>query len=75
LVVHRSQGWLYNIPAKDCAMGGDNGDIEKNLLDLSLLLPKKGGNDVGYYCNCGPTGHDMEEEHPYKAMRTCDLVL
>jgi hypothetical protein len=56
-------------------MGGDNGDIENNLLDLSLLLPKKGGNDVVYYCNCGPTGHDMEEEYPYKAMRTCDLVL
>jgi hypothetical protein len=67
---------VYNIPTKDCAMGGDNGDIENNLLDLSLLLPEKGGNDMGYYCcNCGPTGHDMEEEHPYKAMYTCNLVL
>jgi hypothetical protein len=49
---------------------------EKTLLDLSLLLLKKGGNDMGYYCNCGPTGHDMEEEeHPYKAIHTCNLVL
>jgi hypothetical protein len=40
-----------------------------------LLIPKKGKRDVGYYCNCGPTGHDMEEEHPDNAMYTCDLVL
>jgi hypothetical protein len=33
------------------------------------------GNYMGYYFNCGPTGHDMEEEHPYKATYTCDLVL
>jgi hypothetical protein len=38
LVPHRNQGWVCNIPTKDSAMGGDNGDIKKNLLDLSLLL-------------------------------------
>jgi hypothetical protein len=61
LVAHKNQGWLCNIPTKDCAMGGDNDVNEKNFLDLSLLLPKKGGNDMGYYCNCGPTGYDMEQ--------------
>jgi hypothetical protein len=66
---------VCNIPTKDCAMGGENGGIERNMLDLSLLFPKKGEQDMGYYCNCGPTGHDMEEGHPYKAMYTCDLVL
>jgi hypothetical protein len=25
--------------------------------------------------NCGPIGHEMDDEHPDKAMYTCDLVL
>jgi hypothetical protein len=41
--------WLYNIPCRDCAMGGGaTGDVDKNLLDLSgLALPKKRNRDVG----------------------------
>jgi hypothetical protein len=51
--------------------GGGGGEVK----DLDRLLPKKGKKDVGYYCNCGPTGHDMKKEHPYKASYTCDLGL
>jgi hypothetical protein len=38
----------------------------------TLLLPKKGEKDMGYYCKYGTTEHDMKEEHPYKAMYTCN---
>jgi hypothetical protein len=58
----------------DCATGGDSGEAERDLLDLSTDT-KEGKRDVGYYCNCGPIGHEMENEHPDKAMFTCDLVL
>ncbi len=68
-------GWLWNVQCKDCARTGGNGDNDGTTLDLSRLIPKNGKKDVGYYCNCGPTGHEMLEEHPYKKIYICDLVL
>jgi glucan-binding YG repeat protein len=70
----RKGGWLWNVPCKDCVKGGGNEDDDAPMLDLSNQM-MKGKKDVGYYCNCGPTGHDMVEDHPYKRMYTCDLVL
>ena len=64
-------GWLHKKPCKDCVRVGECGEDE----DLTQILPKKGIKDVGYYCNCGPTGHEMKEEHPLKTEYTCDLVL
>ena len=66
-------GWLWNVQCKDCARRGGNGDNDGTTLDLSRLMPKNGKKDLGYYCNCGPTGHEMLEEHPYKEIYTCDL--
>jgi hypothetical protein len=72
----REGGWLWKVPCKDCAKrkeGGGHNNRDKS--DLLGLMPKKEKRDVGYYCSCGPTGHDMADEHPLKAMYTCDLVL
>ncbi len=68
-------GWLWNVQCKDCAKRDDSEENDGTEMGLSGLMPKKGKKDVGYYCNCGPTGHDMEDEHPYKEIYTCDLVL
>ncbi len=68
-------GWLWNVQCKDCAKRDDNEENDGTEMDLSRLMPKKGKKDVGYYCNCGPTGHEMGEEHAYKALWTCDMVL
>jgi hypothetical protein len=69
--LYEKGGWLHNVPCKDCAEEGGGGEDA----DLNQLLPKKGKKDVGYYCNCGPTGHEMKEDHQYKALYTCDMVL
>jgi hypothetical protein len=47
------------------------------VLDVSSLLKLKGRTEVGYYCNCGPMGHIMnEEEQPSnKKWWTCNMVL
>ena len=42
---------------------------------LELANAKEGKNSVGYHCNCGPTGHEMKEDHQYKALYICDMVL
>ena len=68
-------GWLWNVPCRDCAKGRQGSHNKGDELDLSSRMPKKGKRDVGYYCNCGPVGHEMEDDHPDKAMYTCDLVL
>jgi hypothetical protein len=68
-------GWLYKSPCKDCATK-ENGTGEENLvLDVASLLSLKGTQEVGYYCNCGPTGYGMEDGHEYKAAWSCDMVL
>ena len=69
-------GWLWRVPCKDCTSKSDGKGEEGGYIEgLSQLLPKKGKKDVGYYCNCGPTGHGMKEEDPSKELYTCDLVL
>ena len=68
-------GWLWNVPCRDCAKGRQGSHNKGDELDLSSRMPKKGKRDMGYYCNCGPVGHEMEDDHPDKAMYTCDLVL
>jgi hypothetical protein len=69
------RGWLWNVPCTDCAKGRQGSHNKGDKLDLSSRMPKKGKRDVGYYCNCGPVGQEMEDDHPDKAMYTCDLVL
>jgi hypothetical protein len=45
-------------------------------MDVASLLSIKGKKgQVGYYCNCGPTGFLMEENHEYKVLWSCDMVL
>jgi glucan-binding YG repeat protein len=66
-------GWLHKQPCKDCA---GQGIEDGNVLDMSSLLNIKGvNNEVGYYCNCGPTGYGMDEDDECKAAWTCDMVL
>jgi hypothetical protein len=67
-------GWLYKMPCKDCPCRERNGSQDCQVTDVSTLLVGK-GRDVGFYCNCGPTGHKMGEDHAYKALWTCDMVL
>ncbi len=45
MVVYRSLAWLYNALSTDCATGGDSSEAERDVLDLSLLLPKKEKED------------------------------
>jgi hypothetical protein len=64
-------GWLHNVPNNDCAEEGGEGEDA----DLNRLLLKKGKKDVGYYCNLGPTGRELKEDHAFKALYTCGMVL
>ena len=66
-------GWLHKRPCKDCT--AKIGIMSELVLDVSTLLNLKGKQDVGYYCNCGPTGHKMEDEPAWKQQWTCDMVL
>jgi hypothetical protein len=66
-------GWLHNKPCKDCAE--NKGNQEERVLDVSTLLKLKGKNDVGYYCNSGPTGHKMDMDDEKKKHFTCDTIL
>jgi hypothetical protein len=67
-------GWLYQKPCKDCVNKG--GDATDRVLDLSTLLLSKGKTDVGFYCNCGPVGHKMDDDDcGWKEKWTCDMVL
>jgi hypothetical protein len=66
-------GWLHNKPCKDCAENKSN--QEERVLDVSTLMKLKGKNDVGYYCNSGPTGHKMDTDDEKKKHFTCDTIL
>jgi hypothetical protein len=68
-------GWLHRTPCKDCAMAEDN--MDDRVLDVATLLTSKGKKEIGYYCNCGATGHkmDIEAEPEWKRKWTCDMVL
>jgi hypothetical protein len=55
-------------------MGGDNGEIEKNLLDLSLLLPKKGEMIWDITATVDQLGMTWRRSI-LKATYTCALVL
>jgi glucan-binding YG repeat protein len=67
-------GWLYRMPCKDCACRDNEESQDVQVMDVSTLLVRK-GRDIGYYCNCGPTGHKMGADHAYKPLWTCDMVL
>jgi hypothetical protein len=71
----REGGWLHQIPCKDCAK--EEGSRNERVLDMASLLNLKGKKELGYYCNCGPTGHKMDEEDEpvHKQQWTCDMVL
>ena len=72
----REGEWLHNKPCKDCAQ--KESGCPDLVLDISSLLKVKGKGDViGYYCNCGPTGHKMkgDEDPVYKQQYDCDMVL
>ena len=71
----RVGGWLHKKPCKDCAV--KEGDSAGRVLDVSTLLGLKGKNSLGYYCNCGPTGHKMvmDDEPVWKQQWSCDMVL
>jgi hypothetical protein len=69
-------GWLYKKPCKDCAAKESGNGDENLVLDVANLLGTKGRAEVvAYYCNCGPAGFRMNEDHAYKAAWTCDMVL
>jgi hypothetical protein len=65
-------GWLaISKPCKDCEQGGVATDPVQ---DLSTLLSKE--NRCGFYCNCGPVGHKMDDDDcGWKEKWTCDMVL
>ena len=71
----REGEWLHKKPCKDCAQ--KESGCPDLVLDISSLLKVKGKGDVGYYCNCGPTGHKMklDEDPVYKQQYDCDMVL
>jgi hypothetical protein len=68
-------GWLYKVPCKDCAVKSSEENKEGGVVDVESLLSIRGRKDVGYYCNCGPTGYAMDDDHDYKALWTCDMIL
>ena len=71
----KRDGWLYNKPCIDCAeMENDDTNNGKRILNMATLL-EKGNRVIGYYCNCGPTGHKMKHDDPTKQDYACDLVL
>jgi hypothetical protein len=64
------------IPCRDCAEKEQNKKGNGRVLDVSSLLSIKGRQDeVGYYCNCGPTDFGMDDDHEYKVALTCDMIL
>ena len=65
--------WLDKKPCKDCAKREDDGSSK--VLEVATLLNLKGMRELGYYCNCGPTGHNMKEGTEWKHQWTCDMVL
>jgi hypothetical protein len=71
----REGEWLHGKPCKDCAL--KNSGCQDRVMDISSLLKVKGRGAVGYYCNCGPTGHKMDEvkEPIYKRQFECEMVL
>ena len=68
-------GWLYRKPCKDCAAKDKVKKEAHHVLEMSSLLTVRGKQDVGYYCNCGATGFQMEESNEIKELYTCDMVL
>lgn len=68
-------GWLHRMPCKGCEDGISGVGERERVKDVSSLLTLKGNNAVGYICNCGPTGHAMEEENSLKEEYSCDMVL
>ena len=68
-------GWLYKTPCYDCAKSEGGG--KKPVLDVSDLLNGKGMGELGVYCNCGPVGHNMDEdEEPIRKQQwACNMVL
>jgi hypothetical protein len=72
----KENGWLHNKPCRDCGVKEEGERGSGKVLELSCLLSRKGGQDeVGYYCNCGPTGFGMDDDDENKAAWTCDMVL
>ena len=75
MFVKNEKAWLHKKPCKDC---GDNKNEETDdmrILEMGRLLENRGRKELGYYCNCGQTGHLMEEDDPRKASYSCDMVL
>ena len=71
----KKDGWLYNKPCRDCAeMQTETLEYNNRILNMATLL-QKGNRVFGHYCNCGQTGHKMDDNDPYKPDYNCNLVL
>jgi hypothetical protein len=67
--------WLHKKPCVDCAARGESTEeTSEKVLDVSVLLRLK-QQCVAYICNCGPTGHKMEEGEEGKDEYQCDMML
>ena len=67
--------WLHKKPCIDCAAKSENGEATgERVLDASVLLLLKQPS-LACVCNCGPTGHKMEEDEEGRDECQCDMML
>ena len=73
----KENGWLYQMPCKDCAKKKEGPGGDKGVMEVSSLLDLRGKQQLGVFCNCGPVGHKMvEEDDPVRKKQwTCDMFL
>jgi hypothetical protein len=67
--------WLHKKPCIDCAAKSENGEgTGERVLDASVLLLLKQPS-LACICNCGPVGHEMEEDEEGRDECQCDMML